>query len=270
MSVNMQVGWISGMPRSGTTWISQIFASSPEVRLKSCPLFSYEFKNSLDENSTTADWEELFSAVYSTNSEFLDQEHLRKRGFVPSFQEKSEKPSHLVIKSNRFHHLTPHILQHNSHVRFIFVARHPCATLYSWLSNPNEFPIAANPLEEWRSGRCRKTGVGEFWGFDDWKKVTTSALRLTEQYPERHKIVKYENMLSNTMRCVEEMFDFFNLPLQKSTIDFVTLSRSKHDSNQYSVFKKPESVDNWRSLLDSEIIQTCLNEIVGTELEQFI
>ncbi|WP_415391188.1 sulfotransferase family protein [Porticoccus sp. Uisw_050_02] len=268
--MELQVGWISGMPRSGTTWLSQIFSSSPDVRLKFCPLFSYEFKNSLDENSTTEDWERLFRAVYSTNSEFLDQEHLRKRGLIPSFQEKIEKPSHLVIKSNRFHQLTPFILKLNSQVRSIYVARHPCATLYSWLSNPNEFPSAANPLEEWKSGACRKVGVGEFWGFDDWKKVTTNALRLTEQYPDRHKIIRYENIVANTTLYVEEMFDFFNLPLQDSTIDFIKLSRSKHDNHQHSVFKKPQLIENWRGQLDSKIVQECLNEIEGTELEQFI
>ena len=64
--------WISGMPRSGTTWLSQIFASSPDVRLKFCPLFSYEFKNALTEQSTAEDWRELFAAVYTKKSEYLD------------------------------------------------------------------------------------------------------------------------------------------------------------------------------------------------------
>ena len=82
----LEVCWISGMPRSGTTWLSQIFASSPEVRLKFCPLFSYEFKNLLDERSSAEQWSKLFSDVYTTSSEFLDQDHLRKSGLVPSFK----------------------------------------------------------------------------------------------------------------------------------------------------------------------------------------
>ena len=47
-SNKFKIVWISGMPRSGTTWLSQIFAASPAVRMKACPLFSYEFKNILN------------------------------------------------------------------------------------------------------------------------------------------------------------------------------------------------------------------------------
>jgi hypothetical protein len=99
MTFDKQVTWISGMPRSGTTWLSQIFASSPDVRLKFCPLFSYEFKNKLDQNSNKADWLKLFKDVYNTESEYLDQDYLRKDGLVPSFINKKQAPEHLVIKS---------------------------------------------------------------------------------------------------------------------------------------------------------------------------
>jgi hypothetical protein len=90
LSDKIQLGWISGMPRSGTTWLSQILASSPDVRLKFCPLFSYEFKNALDEKSTSEDWKQLFLNVYETKSEFLDQDYLRKKGFVPTFADKKK------------------------------------------------------------------------------------------------------------------------------------------------------------------------------------
>ena len=76
---NIQVAWISGMPRSGTTWLSQIFASSPDVKLKFCPLFSYEFKNALNEKSSGDDWANLFWNVYNTESAFLDQDYHGKR-----------------------------------------------------------------------------------------------------------------------------------------------------------------------------------------------
>ena len=263
------VAWISGMPRSGTTWLSQILASSPDVRLKSCPLFSYEFKNSLDENSTSKEWDGLFSALYRTNSEFLDQEHLRKHGLIPHFENKNENPCHLIIKSNRFHNLTPYILRENDQLQFVHIIRHPCATIYSWLYNPREFPKEANPLEEWRSGKCRKTGPGEFWGFEDWMSVTISALRLNEMYPERFRIIRYEDLVANTYKCVIELFQFLSIPFEKQTQEFIDLSRSRHDDHKHSVFKNPALNNQWQERLDSKIISACLNEIKGTELEQF-
>lgn len=265
----MQVAWISGMPRSGTTWLSQMFASSPDVRLKSCPLYSYEFKNALDETSSTEQWGTLFAKLYQTKSEFLDQDHLRKYGLIPHFKDKHENPQHLIIKSNRFHNLTPYILALKEQVRFIHVVRHPCATIFSWLSNPREFPSHADPLLEWRSGQCRKTGPGEFWGFDDWKKVTTQALRLSEQYPSRHKVVRYENLVKNTEHQTRELFVFLQVPFEKQTLDFINLSHSRHDDHKHSVFKNPELKIEWGDKLDASIISACMSEIRGTELEQF-
>jgi len=265
-----QIGWISGMPRSGTTWLSQIFASSPAVRLKSCPLYSYEFKNLLDETSTAKQWEKLFSDVYRRKSEFLDQEHLRKNGLIPRFENKNINPGYLIIKSNRFHNLAPHILELNETIKFIHVVRNPCATLYSWLSDPREFPEHANPLEEWRSGRCRKTGPGEFWGFDDWKTVTTQALSLSKCYPDRYRIIRYEHLAGDTLRYAKDLFEFMQLPFDTQTIDFIKLSHSRHDDDKHSVFKKPELRVKWEEELNPEIISQCLSEIKDTELEQFI
>ena len=267
---NIIVGWIAGMPRSGTTWLSQIFASSPDVRLKFCPLFSYEFKNALGENSTAADWEKLFLAVYHTNSEYLDQDYLRKQGLVPTFSEKRENPHYLIIKSTRFHNLTPHILKLNVQIKFIYIVRHPCATINSWLTNPFEFPDGADPMTEWRTGKCRKTGPGEFWGFEDWKTVTRQALRLSELYPDRFRILRYEDMVQDTPKCTKELFKYFGIHYGKQTDDFIKLSHSKHDKSNRSVFKNPNLSKPWQVMLPPSIISECLTDLKGTELEQFI
>lgn len=266
----IRLGWISGMPRSGTTWLSQIFASCVDVRMKFCPLFSYEFKNILDENSNSDQWQKLFSDVYQTNSEFLDQDYLRNQGLVPVFQEKNEQPMHLFIKSTRFHNLVPCILNLNREIRFIHLIRHPCASIFSWLSNPFEFPEDADPKKEWRSGQCRKTGPGEFWGFNDWKQVTRQALRLNEKFPNQHKIIRYEDLIHDPMNQTKNLFEYFELPFCRQTREFLTLSHSRHDKHRRSVYKDPRTSDRWQKLLDPDIASTCIDELTGTEMEQFI
>jgi hypothetical protein len=264
-----KVTWISGMPRSGTTWLSQIFASSPDVRLKFCPLFSYEFKNALDENSTEAEWKDLFYKVYNTKSEYLDQEYLKKQGLVPTFDKKNLAPNHLVIKSTRFHNLTPSILKKDNSIKFLFLVRNPCATIYSWLTNPYEFPKDAIPENEWRTGRCRKNAPGEFWGFNDWKNVVLQALELKELYPERFFILRYEELTENSEKCIKEIFSSLGILYEKQTSNFLLQSQSKHDGNKRSVYKKPSLKASWESGLSPDIIENCLKETKGTELEQF-
>ena len=266
----IQVAWISGMPRSGTTWLSQILASSPDVRLKFCPLFSYEFKNALNENSSADDWSKLFREVYHTNSDYLDQNYLRNQGLVPTFLDKNENPHNLILKSTRFHNLIPNILRLDDQIRFVHIVRHPCATIHSWLTNRNEFPQHANPMEEWRSGVCRKTGPGEFWGFDDWKKVTAQALQLEKLYPERFKVLRYEDLVEETRKSTKNLFDYFDITYKKQTDDFIGLSRSRHDKNKRSVFKKSEINMDWVTMLHPSIVSACIEELRGTMLEQFL
>lgn len=263
------VAWLSGMPRSGTTWLSQIFASSPQVRLKFCPLFSYEFKHALNERSTGEDWRRFFADVYRTPSPYMDQEHLRKDGLVPEFYEKYANPEHLLIKSNRFHHLIPNLFKNVPDAKVIYLVRHPAATLYSWLSNPTEFPAGANPVCEWRSGACRKTDIGEFWGFDDWKAVTLQALEMQRAYPDRMRIQRYEALTKHPLLEAEALFDFLGLSMGPATTDFISKSRSRHDPNNRSVYKRAGPDTAWRYGLSESIISIIRSEIAGTSLELF-
>lgn len=257
------------MPRSGTTWLSQIFSASRDVRLKSCPLFSYEFKNLLDEDSTTSDWQNLFSAVYRTNSEFLNQEHLRRYGLIPSRNEECFG-RRLFIKSNRFHHLTPNMLLLNKNVRFVYLVRDPRASIYSWISDPHEFPDNADPLSEWKTGCCRKTNNGEFWGFDDWVNVTAQAVKLSDVFPQQHKIIRYEELVRNPNEVINALCEFFRLPFSDEMKSFIELSHSRHDSHKHSVFKDPTKINNWRLLLDGSIANECERSVKGTPLEIFL
>ena len=266
----MKIFWIAGMPRSGSTWLSQIFASSPQVRLKFCPLFSYEFKNKLDETATSDQWKELFEDVYNCSSEYLDQEYLRKKGLVPQFDLKNDNPSSLVIKSTRFHNLVPSILDLDKDIKFVHLVRDPRASIHSWLTNPYEFPKDAIPTEEWRSGACRKTGLGEFWGFEDWKYVNGQALELQARYPERFQIVQYEDLVRDVENGVQTLFEYCDIEYHAQTVAFLNASRHTHLDNKRSVFKKQASHQSWIKNLDPEISIACQREVQDTPLERFL
>ena len=62
---------IFGAPRSGTTWLGQIFNSSVNTLYRYQPLFSYEFKNRLDENSSKHDINKFHSDLINSKSNFV-------------------------------------------------------------------------------------------------------------------------------------------------------------------------------------------------------
>ena len=265
-----RVVWLTGMPRSGTTWLSQILASHPDIRLKFCPLFSYEFKNQLDENSSAEAWRELLRKVYATRSDYLDQDHLRRDGNVPHFAKRRADPSTLAIKSTRFHHLTPGLIEKCPEVRWIGVVRNPCAAIHSWLSNPLEFPAGADPMLEWRTGACRKQGLGEFWGFEDWKAVTGMFLDLNARYPGRFRLIRYETFVSSAVAETRALFDWLGLDLPDQTLDFLKLSQTTHRDHRRAVFKLPSATQTWREALDPEIRAAIEEDLAGSPLAAFL
>lgn len=265
-----KIVWLTGMPRSGTNWLSQIFASHPDVRLKFCPLFSYEFKNALNENNSSEEWRKLFQQVYHTESDYMDQKYLRRQGHVPRFKIKNDKPSVLVIKSTRFHNLTPSLLKKCPEIKWIGIVRNPCASIYSWLDNKLEFPADADPMTEWRTGSCRKIDNGEFWGFEDWKKVSNMFLKLKDNYPDSFRILKYEHLVQSAHKEIQTLFAWIGLDFPEQTRVFLEESQAKNVKHRRSVFKDPSWTERWKNKIDPEIKFQIESEIKRTPLEVFL
>lgn len=244
--------WLNGMPRSGTSWLSQIFDSHPNVSFKLSPLFSYAFKNRVNEKSSSEEWLQFFGDVSVSNDDFVNQLYRRDSGEYPVFIK--EKLQKLVIKDTRYHNLTEVLLNLFSDIKMIHIVRHPCGAINSWLKAPKEFSPDLNPLNEWRTANSRKTGVEEFWGFDDWLLLTKKYLEWQENYPERVKVVYYEKIVENALAETVKMFNFVGLNMSKQTESFLIESQNSHEESEYAVFKSKSVVNNWKTELQPQIV----------------
>ncbi|MCK5218004.1 sulfotransferase [bacterium] len=259
-----------GMPRSGTSWLGQIFDSSPDVRFRLSPIFSYAFKNCVDETSSREEYEKLFRGAYAIEDEFMSQKTRRIEGRYPIFVDKKGDPGFLVIKMTRFHNLLRTMLLHCDNLKVVAIVRHPCGAISSWLNTPSEFPASTDPMKEWRTGNCRKTGPEEFWGVDDWQLVTSMHLRLKSEFPSRFTIIRYEDLVDDALNVSEKLFTFFDMPLTNQTEKFLRASQSAHDDDSYAVFKNPAVKDKWRTALHPDIQEEIIRSIQNTELERFL
>jgi hypothetical protein len=265
-----QIILLTGMPRSGTSWLSQIFDSNPHVRFRLSPLFSYEYKNRLNESSSFQDWEAVLQGAYRSSNEFMDQTVRRNLGQYPVFPVKDDNPPCLAIKDTRFHNLTERALELLPALRVVAIVRHPCGAIHSWLTSRGEFPATADPLREWRTGQCRKTGYGEFWGFDDWRAVTTMHLDLAERFHDRVYIQRYEELVNDPAREGARLMEFAGLEFHPQTRDFISKSHSLHNPNEYAVFKNRSVAVRWQTELSPVIQETILSELRDTRLERFL
>lgn len=257
------------MPRSGTSWLGQLFDSSPDVAYRLEPIFSYAFKNVVDEYSSRDEYQRFFNGIYCSHDDFMLQNDKRRAGTYPIFQ-KNLQPSILAFKTTRFHHLMETMLIYFNNLKMVSIVRHPCGAICSWLNTAREFPANADPNTEWRTGACRKTAKEEFWGFDDWKEVTRLHLSLQKKYPKQFTIIRYEDLVNETTQVLSEVFKFIGLEMNVQTETFIKSCHIRHDVDSYSVFKSKQVVDAWRTLLPADIQQTIISEIEGTDLAIFL
>ncbi|HRH37965.1 MAG TPA: sulfotransferase, partial [Flavobacteriales bacterium] len=178
MKPEKQLVAIHGVPRSGTSWLAQIFRSAPEVMLRFQPLFSYAFKDRLNPSSTREETLRFFHELERTNDNFVLQRDPNIHVDYPEFIEQAGA-THLVYKEVRYNHILENLMRQVPELRVIGLVRHPCAVLHSWINAPREFKPEWNVMEQWRIGALKNAGrPEEFYGFEKWVEVAELFLKL--------------------------------------------------------------------------------------------
>lgn len=270
MSLTTRVA-VHGAPRSGTTWLGEIINSSPQVIYKFQPLFSWCMKHcALQKDSSADSIRRFFDTLAATDDEFLDQVQRRQNGVFPAFAK--ETPTHVAYKEVRYHYVLPNLVE-QSDTRVVLLVRSPMAVINSWLRAPREFrrDLGWKEEEEWRHAPHKnQQREEEYNGFERWKEVVRMFTRLATDHPDRVLLIEYRDLLDQTLPCVTRLFEFLNLELGEQTRAFVQESQNREDDNPYSVFRKNQTDERWKSELQPDIVSEIKADLKGTDLERFL
>lgn len=263
---------IHGAPRSGTSWLGQLFNSSEHVAYRYQPFFSYAFRGRVTVASDAPDIRQVFAEMERSRDPFLlqsgDQKLARRELRFPK-----DRITHIVYKEVRFHHLVPHLLASLPEFKAIGIVRDPRAVIWSWRNAPREFDPHWSLHEEWRHARLKNAGLVENWyGFERWKELAHLFLELCDSYPDRFRIIRYEDLVTNPAGELEGLFRFCGLPLTNQARAFVSESTSRHEDDPYGVHRQhsAEMDPHWRRMLDDNIAETIRNELCDTRLANFL
>jgi hypothetical protein len=260
---------IFGVPRSGTTWLSQIFNSHPDVALRFQPLFSYGHKASLSERSSAEEIRAFFDKILLTQDAFVLMATEFQKSY-PVFQ-KSIMPTHIVFKETRYLHIIENMLTQCSEVKIIGIVRNPLSLLASWMSAPKEFSPEWDIISEWRGAPSKNQNKPEeFYGFDKWKESTEVFLRFKSQFSQQFLLVRYDELNGAPLDITRKVFEFCGLKVSDQVEEFLSASKSRHDPDPYSVFRAKANDDCWQGVLPDEIAQQIIIELQHTPLEVFI
>lgn len=262
---------IHSVPRSGSSWLGNIFNSQPSVVFKYQPLFSYTFKGYLTENSSDEYINFFFEKIANTENSFMDQGDEKARGIVPEFS-KNEHPTHLCYKEVRYHNILENMVEKGNDIKFIFLIRNPLAVLYSWKNAPKEFKTEQgwNFDEEWQNAPSKNLNLPEEYnGYEKWKEASYLFLNLQKKYPKKVLVLEYDKLLQEPELTIQGAFNFVNLELHPQTVSFLKESTSKNIDDSYSVFKIREEDTDWKNLPEY-IIEYVGQDLKGTPLEEYL
>lgn len=259
---------VTGMPRSGTSWLGQIINSAPEVLFRTEPLFAYRFKNIINQHSSCKAINDFFDDLVKIDDDFILQKKNQEAGFYPEF--KKTRSEILAFKTTRHFEMLDRYLECVNDLYIIAIVRHPCATINSWFKSYREFEKkGCQQKRDWRTGGCRKGQVGEYWGFDDWLESTKIFLEFSEQYSNFH-LIRYCDLVRETSVMVTSLFIQLGIEPSLQTKQFIAHCHQRHDADPYSVFKSKQVLDSWKMELDQVIASEIIHRTSSSKLTYFL
>lgn len=263
---------IHGAPRSGTSWLGQLFNSSEHVAYRYQPLFSYAFKDRLKKYSSHREIQTFFQDLLASDDPFvLQQGKASLAGYSLTFPKSAL--THVVYKEVRYHHLLEHLLGCYPLMKLVALIRDPRAVVHSWLRSPREFHPSWDPLSEWSTGTLKNENREENWfGYQRWKELAYLFLSLKTLFPRRVYLVTYEDLTSAPLETLRYLFRFSGIPFTSQVQDFLADSRRRDDGETYGVFRDGEDggCEKWRTGLDQTIRKSIVSDLLGTPLEIFL
>ncbi len=260
---------IHGVPRSGTSWLGQLFNAHEDVAYRYQPLFSHAFKDRLRPDSSPEAIEEFFDDLMTTDDPFVLGCDPDIHGSYSKFR-KSADQTHLVVKHVRYHHLLTNWLDSLNSLKVVALVRHPCAVILSWFNAPREFNPEWDPHKEWRLAQAKNQDrPEEFNGFDRWKEAARLFLRLSQERPQQCRLLRYGDLIADPLGETEGVFNWVGLQPTTQSTGFIRESTSRHVEDAYAVHKIKADDQRWRKDLHPAIADAILSDIKDTELEQF-
>lgn len=232
---------IFGVPRSGTSWLGQIFNSSPETRFAYQPMFAEVFRDQIHARSTACEMREYLKKIYDLQEDFLTQDDGRPKSRKLVFGKTSKEPEAFVFKEVMYLYMIPRFLRNLPEMKVVLLLRNPYDVLKSWYNAPKEFYPEWNIEDEWRFAQSKNWFLPErYYGFHRWQESVMLATQLKSEFPDRAYVLKYEDLNDMPVKCAKQLFEFSGLAWQDQTEKFIVQSRSKTESDPYSVFRNPD------------------------------
>lgn len=262
--------FLASVPRSGSSWVGAVLASSPFIKYRFQPNFAYSFPLTLSSESTANQIAQFLDELSRTNDPFVTGQ-LRIDGTPAEFLPKESEKEHLTVWKEVHNLDISETLLGTRKSKLIALIRSPYGVLTSWKLSKKEFNSDWNFEKEWYHAECKNSQYsGSYFGFAKWLEATQLFLRLKTEYPADVTIIRYDDLITNPLVHFESLFNTIGIPCDTSVRTFIQESRSRTSNSQYGVHNAKKVDDNWKSVLPDNIVKQIKNELADLDLIDFI
>lgn len=268
----MKIVSIHSAPRSGSTWLQAILESHPNITTRYQPLFSYAFKNRINENSTSIELNNFIKELYDSEDEFVNMKsayHKDINNKLPEY-EKSDITS-IAMKNVHHHYLIETFIKLCPNIKIIGLIRNPCGTINSIINNKHEYKEEWKGTNEWLTGERKNISKEYYFGYQKWKEVVDIFEEIKREYPNNIYIIQYENLIDNPNVELINLFEYLEIDVHVNIFNFVEESHNKNNITKSvtSVYKNKTVKDKWKNILNNEIIEYIENDIKNSKYKQY-
>lgn len=242
---------ITGSPRSGTTWLSNIFSAPPgftsileplHPEIKEPKQFGFSWRTFIPPDEKRPDVREYLNAVFSGKT--ANGENTRDTPFP-----KILKTKMWVIKFVRANRLLPWLVENFSFkYKPVLVIRHPCEVVYSQMKHPSFRPIERMPyydvelVEKYfpkfhsllKNVHTEEEIRALSWGLDNF-------IPFYYWQPEKWIVLSYEELVLDSHTVLNKVYSEWGLePLLESLLQVKKRSREAREWSQFDSKGKKE------------------------------
>lgn len=250
--------FILGRPRSGTTLLTTLFNAHPNVRIAPefpilLPLYQrFRRVKDWDEKAIRSFADHLFKK-YVFNNRTLDNYHLDQEAYTNDLLELQHKGTvQDFLKTINYHAFSVYDkgktlrIGDKNPLYSIFAKRllriFPEAKFICIIRDYRDNFVSIRKLSELKM----EAPVLSLQVYR-WKYALREFVRCNKKYPERFRIIRYEDLVTDQERVVRELFGFIGIPYDPSVFQFYQ--------------KKEETIDSYKNPLIEKFHGSLMNPV---------
>lgn len=267
---------ITGCPRSGTTWLQELFCSLENtyplfepLYLDDSPWFKelgFEWRQYIPEDYNWPEAKELFEKLF--RGQYLTSWMVSQTNI-----DLLKNVEFLVIKEVRANSLLPWLVRQFDIKPPIYIIRHPCATIASqmkmvWKDFPQKFIIPETKFPELyikykhilKNINLTVEHLAARWCLDN---------IIPLNHPENNRLwitVFYENLITSPQEEIPRIFNRLNIQLPQNIWDKVNIPSAMVQQTSQLQQNKIEQLSKWKNELSEKDIETILDMLKKFEI----